>query len=203
MPENYTLLLGDDGSVSIQADCNQGGGTYARSGSELSFTPIATTLMACPEGSQADLYLASLGDVTSFTIEDGDLVLTLSDAGTLRFTAAEVITGVEWQWTEFQSMDGSVITVDTPENYTLLLGDDGSASVRADCNRGSGAYTLEDSQISFGAMALTQAACPAESLADAYVQYLADVRSYVVEDGELFLSLQMDGGIMRFAQAEA
>jgi len=45
---------------------------------------------------------------------------------------------------------------------------------------------------------LTRAMCPPGSLHDRIVRHLPIVRSYVVRDGRLFLSLMADGGIYEF-----
>jgi para-nitrobenzyl esterase len=45
---------------------------------------------------------------------------------------------------------------------------------------------------------LTRARCPEGSLHDQLVKQWGFVRSYVVRDGHLFLSLMADGGIYEF-----
>ena len=85
-PENYTLLLGSDGSLSIKADCNMVGGSYSLDGSALSITLGASTLVYCGDESLDQLYLTSLGQVESFSIVNGELVLKMADdAGTMQF----------------------------------------------------------------------------------------------------------------------
>jgi len=103
----------------------------------------------------------------------------------------------EWRWVGFQGMDDAEIQVGDPSRYTLTFRVDGVA-VQADCNRGRGSFDLDGSSILFGPMATTLMACPDQSMADRYLRYLGDVRSWVVEDGHLFLSLMTDGGIMEF-----
>ena len=49
-----------------------------------------------------------------------------------------------------------------------------------------------------GPLALTRAKCPPGSLHDQIVKQWNNVRSYVVKDGHLFLSLMADGGIYEF-----
>jgi para-nitrobenzyl esterase len=110
-----------------------------------------------------------------------------------------VLTGVEWQWREFQGMDDTTIDVDHPGQYTLELRADGSYSFRADCNVGGGAYTRDGSSLTLEPGPITLAACPPDSLSDRFVRDLGYVRSFVMEDGELFLALFADGGILRFA----
>jgi heat shock protein HslJ len=63
-------------------------------------------------------------------------------------------------------------------------------SARIDCNRGRGKWEAEEpNQLVFGPMALTRAMCPPGSMHDKIAKDLAFVRSYVLTDGHLFLSL--------------
>jgi hypothetical protein len=45
---------------------------------------------------------------------------------------------------------------------------------------------------------MTLMACPPGSLSDKYIEYLNNVVSHVFEDGNLFLALKFDSGIMKF-----
>ena len=72
-------------------------------------------------------------------------------------------------------------------------------NVRFDCNRGNGTWSSSGPpQLEFGPLALTRAACPPGSLHDHMVKQWPYVRSYVMRDGNLFLSLMADGGIFEF-----
>jgi len=53
-------------------------------------------------------------------------------------------------------------------------------------------------QLQFGPLALTRAQCPPGSLHDRIVKQRGYIRSYVMKDGHLFLSLMADGGIYEF-----
>jgi heat shock protein HslJ len=86
-PENYTIEFMSDGTFSAKVDCNQVNGSYTTSGSDLSILPGPSTLVACPEGSQADFYLAILSGATSYKIDGGQLILTTAD-GTATFNGA-------------------------------------------------------------------------------------------------------------------
>lgn len=106
----------------------------------------------------------------------------------------------EWEWVSFQGMDDSSLEIGVPSRYTLEIRSDG-VSVLADCNRGTGSYELDGSSLTFTPLATTEMACPPESHEAAYLSHLSYVRSWVVEDGDLYLSLFADGGIMRFRAA--
>ena len=104
----------------------------------------------------------------------------------------------EWRWVGYQGMDDSTLEVDDPSKYTLTFRVDG-VQAQVDCNRANGSFDLDGSSLTFGPLAMTRMACPPESLGDRYAAYLNAVRSYVIEDGHLFLSLMADGGILEFA----
>ncbi len=203
-PENYTLILNTDGSIGFRADCNVGNGSYTLEDAVLTITLGVTTLVACPPESLEGQYLQYLSETSSYALENGQLILTLADeGGTLRFAPALIddVVGVEWQWQDFQGGDNSLMGILNPEQYTLLLNADGSLNVRADCNRGSGSYTLEDNQLTLEVKALTRAMCPPESLSQQYLEYLAAVETFVIEDGTLMLNLASGAGSLRFASS--
>ena len=113
--------------------------------------------------------------------------------------SAESLGGTSWQLVKFQGSDGTVLRPDDKAKYTFAFGADGSLSARIDCNRGRGTWkSSAKNQLELGPMALTRAACPPGSLHDHIVKQLPFIRSYVIEDGRLFLSMMADGGIYEF-----
>ncbi|HEX7123741.1 MAG TPA: META domain-containing protein [Gemmatimonadaceae bacterium] len=114
-------------------------------------------------------------------------------------SAATDLPGTTWQLVRFEGGDGTVLTPDDRAKYTLTFQPDGRLSARIDCNRGMGSWTSTGpSHLEFGPLALTRAMCPPESLHDQIVRQWPYVRSYVMRDGHLFLSLMADGGIYEF-----
>lgn len=80
-----------DGAVSGSGGCNNYSGSYQVSGQQLTFGPIATTMMACqpPQMDLESAFLAALGEAASYAIEGDELIL--SDGGgaeVARFQAA-------------------------------------------------------------------------------------------------------------------
>jgi para-nitrobenzyl esterase len=117
-------------------------------------------------------------------------------------TAQSQLVGPTWQLVRFQGGDDKVLTPDDRSKYTLSFGADGRVSARIDCNRGTGGWKSPDKgRLEFGPMAITRAMCPPGSLHDQLVKQLPFVRSYVIRDGKLFLSLMADGGIYEFEPA--
>ncbi|HEU4341870.1 MAG TPA: META domain-containing protein [Candidatus Binatia bacterium] len=107
--------------------------------------------------------------------------------------------GTSWQLVKFQGSDDKTLTPDDRAKYTIAFGTDGRVSARIDCNRGVGTWKSEGAnQLEFGRLALTRAMCPPGSLHDLIVKHWEFVRSYVIKEGHLFLSLMADGGIYEF-----
>jgi uncharacterized lipoprotein YbaY/heat shock protein HslJ len=128
--------------------------------------------------------------------------LALGSDGTSPVRAdGEEIVGVVWQWRATLLNDGIVMRPDDPSRYTLELGADGRAAVRADCNRGSGPYTIMGDRIDFGALAITAAACIPPSLGSLFTQQLSQASRYFTQDGDLFFALESDRGFMRLSRA--
>jgi putative lipoprotein len=107
--------------------------------------------------------------------------------------------GTSWRLVKFQGGDETTLTPDDPAKYTIAFETDGRLRARIDCNRGMGTWkSSAPPQLEFGPLALTRALCPPGSLHDQLVRQWPYVRSYVMRDGHLFLSLMADGGIYEF-----
>jgi heat shock protein HslJ len=87
---NYTIAFNEDATATIQADCNSVTANYTTtSDGAMTITLGASTMMACPEGSMADQYMAGLSATKSYAVDGDQLTLTLADEGTLAFAAAK------------------------------------------------------------------------------------------------------------------
>lgn len=195
-PERYTVQFLADGQLTIKADCNYGGATYTAENETLQISPIRTTLIGCPPDSQADPFLIVLSAATTFAFDDEGMLTLTGPEGSL--TLRPTLTAVVWEWREFRGGDDSVVAPDHPERYTLTFLAEGKLAVRADCNRASGSYTVDGPSLELNAAAMTRAMCPPESLSERFVRDLGDVRSHVFREGNLYLALMADAGIMEF-----
>ena len=107
--------------------------------------------------------------------------------------------GTSWQLVKFQGGDGTVLTPEDRSKYTLAFAPDGVMTARIDCNRArAGWKSSEPGRLEFGPIAATRAQCPPGSLHDQIMKQLPHVRSYLVKDGHLYLSLMADGGVYEF-----
>lgn len=121
-----------------------------------------------------------------------------------RARAPSELAGTSWQLVEIQYMDDTIVRPDDGAKYTLTFGGDGNVAVRADCNGASAPFSSpEPGQLVFSVFTSTLAACAPESIAPRFMQDLGYVRSYLLKDGRLYLSLMADGGIYTFAPAGA
>ena len=111
--------------------------------------------------------------------------------------AASEIVGPVWQWQRTQLGGAPPVVAAAPERYTLSFQGGGRVNVRADCNRGSGSYEVDNAQMKFGAIALTKMACPAGSQDADFLRMVINATAYAIDRGDLVLTL-FDGASMRF-----
>ena len=85
-PERYTVIFSEDGKAVMQFDCNRGNGNFTIAENRISFGPLISTRMACPEDSLDTSFTRDLERVASFFLKDGKLYLELPmDNGTMCF----------------------------------------------------------------------------------------------------------------------
>ena len=208
-PKREAHLQFQAGRVTGSDGCNRLTGSYQLNGDRVTFGQMIGTQMAClnpggTEGPFRDALNASRLTVAGDRLE-------LFDAAGARLAAfvaasqpsasapSSALAGTSWQLVKFQGGDDTVLTPDERAKYTIELAAGGALTARVDCNRGRGSWkSTGSSQIEFGPLALTRAQCPAGSLHDQIVKQWGYIRSYVINDGHLFLSLMADGGIYEF-----
>jgi heat shock protein HslJ len=119
-----------------------------------------------------------------------------------------MLTGTQWRLVEFQSMDDAQGTTRPGEGsaYTMWLHGDGSVAMQLNCNRATGSWSAApgtdatSGRFEFGPLAATRALCPPPSMDESIVAQSSYVRSYLLKDDRLYLSLMADGGIYVWAR---
>ena len=112
------------------------------------------------------------------------------------------IRNIEWQWTRLdEEGPGRQLQVPDPENYNIVFLEGGIYYFSADCNTGSGDYTMEGSSLTLEPGMMTLVACGEESLDSEYLTSLANVTSASIEDGQLILYLEDQKSRMIFKNA--
>jgi para-nitrobenzyl esterase len=118
--------------------------------------------------------------------------------------ANESLVGSSWHLVQFVGGDDTKVSPDDKSKYTLTFVSDSEVAVRFDCNRGRATWkSAEPSLIEFGPLAMTRAMCANPSLHDRLVKQWPYIRSYVMKDDHLFLSLMADGGVYEFEPSAA
>jgi heat shock protein HslJ len=220
-PADYTIEFSMvDGRVNIKADCNNATGEFMTDGQSLQIMMGAVTLAACPPGSLSDEYLKELSEVSAYSVQGETLTMTTA-GGTMTFAGKAMgqaptapagqqppsqpatpaaLEGPTWNWIKTELSNGSVTTAPDPTKYTLKFEAPSHFVFVADCNNGSGSYTLNGSNLTMQVEGMTRAICPPPS--DDYVQMLGQVASYKIEGNTLFLALN-SGGNMTFTTGGA
>jgi heat shock protein HslJ len=207
------LQFDASGQVSGSDGCNRITGRYQVKGDTVTFGQMGGTQMACINTGATDrAFRDALKNTTRF-VRTGDRLELFDATGTRvaafagRTDAATPVasgglTDTSWQLVKFQGSDGTTLTPDDSTKYTVAFAAGGQLSARIDCNRGRGTWKATGAnQLQFGPLALTRAKCPPGSMHDQIVKQWSNIRSYVIKEGHLFLSLMADGGIYEFAPA--
>lgn len=105
------------------------------------------------------------------------------------------LAGTAWQLVKLQTGDETTHTPDDASKYTITFGSNGRITARIDCNRASSTWkSTRAGELQFGSWSRTSTKCSAGSLHDKIVTEGANVRSYSIKDGHLFLTGMAAGG---------
>jgi len=110
------------------------------------------------------------------------------------------LTGAVWELQRLVEPDTTPLTPEDPSRYTIQFLEGGRVGIRADCNTGSGPYTVDGSKLSFGNAAMSLVACLPGSYDSEFLRALAKVESYRLHGGKLELELK-GGGVLDFRRA--
>jgi para-nitrobenzyl esterase len=105
------------------------------------------------------------------------------------------LAGTSWRLVKLQAPDETTYVPDDKSKYTITFGRNGRVTARVDCNRASSTWrSTRAGELQFGSWSRTSAKCGAGSLHNKIVMEGANVRSYIIKDGHLFLSGMAAGG---------
>ncbi len=118
-------------------------------------------------------------------------------------TTAQVLQDTQWQLVAFESMDDAQGTKhpENPSKYTMQLNKDGTVFLKLNCNSARGRWSAKPSEdehsgsFSFSPLTVTRALCPPPSMDGHISSHTQHIKSYLLKDGRLYLSLMADGGI--------
>jgi heat shock protein HslJ len=223
-PAKYTLKFDQAAKRFVfTADCNNGSGAYTLNGQNLTMHVEGMTRAVCPPPS--DEYIKMLDQVASYQIEGSTLYLAFKmDGGIMTLTTGgaqpapgagsggattpstpagtnlqRLTTGV-WKWEQSADNSGQTWTSPNPANYTLQFNPDGTVAAQVDCNRSSGSYQADETNLTISMGPTTLMACPPPTLDTVFQMQLSQVSSYFFDGNSLILLWKMDSGSMKFAQ---
>lgn len=119
----------------------------------------------------------------------------LTFAAGQRLSGGNPLTGTSWQLVKFQGPDERIFTPEDRSKYTINFNSNGRVVARVDCNRASSTWKVNaKGELQFGSWSRTSAKCSAGSLHDQIVNEGANVRTFEIKNGHLFLSGMAEGG---------
>ena len=196
-----------DGKVSGILVCNSYTGGYTQSGSSLTISQLATTMMACPDTSAGveEQMSAAMQKAATYTASKESLkIYDSSGKNVLVYQAApkDTLSGTSWTATGVNNGKGAVESVAAGTTITASFGADGQLSGSGGCNQYSATFTSADGTIVIGPIAGTRMACdPAVSDQEtAYFAALDAATTYKVQGSTL--ELRDDSGALQVSYAK-
>jgi heat shock protein HslJ len=218
-PANPTVVAGGvdltanftpDGQLSGYGGCNSfSGSAQVATDGTMTIGPLATTLMACAEGmDQETAYLSALQNARSFSFSiEGRLQIKYgpeSGANQVMVFIVAAKTLTETNWVLVSSGDKAAPQpVPSGLVITAAFSSDGFMSGLSGCNQYNVPYTLQDSQITPGPIAITQMTCPTGMEAEqAYLTALGTIGQYTISGPTLTLTYNQGAGVLIYTSAD-
>jgi len=107
-------------------------------------------------------------------------------------------TNAVWHLRSMVGADGSLLTIEDPSLFTLMLTGDGKVNARVDCNRASGGYRISGNTLSIGTMASTRAYCTSAPVDQQFLTLLGGEN--IVTTSDATLELSSPRGTLRFGR---
>ncbi len=198
-----------EGQISGFAGCNNYSGTFeASTEGTLALSPLATTVMACDQGTeQESAYLSALQNPQGFGFSnEGRLQIKyLNSSGEenqLVFTSGQAtLTDNIWVLLSYGDLK-SPQTVPPGSLLTAIFSTDGNLSGFSGCNTFNAGFTLQDGQISVGPVASTMMACPSGMEEEqAYLGALGSLQSYEIKGNSLTLTYNQGTEALNYTSA--
>ena len=179
-------LFFEEENFSASAGCNTLFGSVNVAQETVTFSMIATTLIACPEPQRSrEEELAELFESATLTYKvennqaelqntDGQRVLTLT-----RPENAELVNA--WELNSIRTGNAISSSI-TDEDTGITFSAEGTISVQTACNSGGGSYSVKDLALALSDLAFTEMACEEERMSreEEFRQALTQINSYSI-----------------------
>jgi heat shock protein HslJ len=206
-----TAFFDGRGGLTGSAGCNTYQADYSASKDSLTIQKLSSTNKNCdsPAGvmEQEQQYLAGLPSVATFTVAGPTLQLFTHDGAILAIYQATPpstelpLVNTSWYLQDFKTDKGVLVAVSNPRDYTLAFAPDGHLTIRADCNSGTGSYTVDGGNISIKVLEMTQATCSGNSLSGQFLRALTEATTYQQTNDTLTLNVPPKGELRLLAQS--
>jgi heat shock protein HslJ len=133
----------------------------------------------------------------SFVLEEDRLVRSPKEKPLM---TSQATVGPVWKWVKTLYNNDTKAEPSDPALYTLQFREDGTAAIRADCNRAGGTYKISESHLTIEVTHTTRAACPPGSLESQYLKDLNVSVVHFIRDETLYIDLKYDTGTMQFTR---
>ncbi|MGK7945230.1 MAG: META domain-containing protein [Microcystaceae cyanobacterium] len=204
-----TLRL-EDGRISGTSGCNRYSGGYQIKQGEISFTPPASTLMACGfEGlsQQEQSYFKALAEVSQYELKDGQLSLLNEQKKPLlvfRKIRPASLTGNLWQLQQYNNGKAAIVSVAQGTTVNMRLTGQKEVYGLAGCNSYRGEWQKTEGGLQFSPLASTRKLCSQPdgvmSQESAFLSLFDKVETYEIDGKTLILK---DKDNKKLAQFEA
>lgn len=107
----------------------------------------------------------------------------------------EALAAASWRWLRSVQGGNSVETKD-PGSYQIKFRQDGSLSIKADCNLVLGSYTVDGRKMTIKLGPATMALCPGDSRSEEFARLLSETESFLIVGNGLILTLKSKGELV-------
>lgn len=185
--------------------CNRLSGTFTINGnSEIKFSPLAVTKMACLNDDKTEsLFLAAIQQTNRWQIENKVLKFFNGQTEVATFIAVEAAASkLDGNW-ELNYISGIRIAFDGlyPDKKPFIRFELGQSMISGNtsCNGFSSKYTMNGNSIRFAPGISTMMACPGNG-EKAFTEMLQKVNKYALSDDKTLNFLIDDVAVMRFVR---
>ncbi len=159
-----TAEFKDDGTLGGSNGCNRYNTTYTVDWDEIQInTPMASTLMACPDPvmAQEQVYMGAMGEAVTFEISGEELTLfsKAGDALVTYITGSNELAGSSWEVISYNNGKEAVESLIIGTEITADFGEDDQLTGNSGCNTYFASYETDEDKITIGPAGMTEMAC--------------------------------------------
>jgi heat shock protein HslJ len=200
------------GLLSGRGGCNSYTGSYEVDRDQIDFGPVASTMMACPPEvmEQESGYLNALSNASSFTVEEGVLILRDSVGEmVIEYKAKEPVTlqGTSWLAVSTNNGRGGMVSLISGTEITANFEEDGTMSGSAGCNTYSAPFEVAGETMTVGMAASTRMFCEVpDGIMEQEAQYLAALQNaatYKIAADRLEIRDREGAGVAYYAVSQS